>query len=213
MSRPVKRLARTLTPLKARVQEQIPDLSTTWVQFNSTDRSVLSRFVDDECIDRLAKTCSFVGCLYHSMRLNPISFASERAQFGRIADACQQLLECFEHPSRDWMQLRALVELGSGTESGTKNSDELCRLLAALAKGCVAHAQKLPPQAFRHTLEYEVRWIAGVVEPKGIKASAAPGSKFTKIVKVCFGAMGIYSDPGRAIRSYIAHKDDDSHRC
>ena len=157
----------------------------------------------------LAESCSFVGAMYHHQRANPTSFAVERTQFKRVASSARALLECFDKPSRDWMQLRSIVELGSGAERGTVNSNELCRLLRVLASGCERHTERLPVRRPPHTLEYEVRWIARVTEPVGVKTSAAPGSKFTKIVRTCFAAMGIHSDPGRAIRSYIAHRDDD----
>lgn len=179
------------------------------MKFTPPERQALSKYLDTSVIDELAESCSFVGALYHHRRVNPVSFAAERTQFLRISEVAQQLLECFENPSRDWVQLCAIVELGNGATRGTKNTDELLRMLAVLSKGCQSHAARLPARALRHTLEYEVRWIARVVEPIGIKASAAPGSKFTRITRICFGAMGIQSDPGRAIRSYIAHKDDD----
>ena len=147
--------------------------------------------------------------MYHYQRANPTSFAVERTHFKRLASAARGLLECFEEPSRDSMQLHAIVEVGSRAERGTVNTDELRRLLGVLASGCERHAEKLPLCRPPHTLEYEVRWIARVTEPAGVKTSAAPGSKFSKIVRTCFGAMGIHSDPGRAIRSYIAHRDDD----
>lgn len=201
--------ARTLEPLAHRVRGHVPDANATWVTFDESERELLSRYLSESAIAELAESCSFVGALYHHLRANPIRYADERAHFARVAEAAQQLLECFAPQSRDGLRLRAIVELGSGAERGTANTDELRRLLNLLATGCQRHVVKLPRQMSRHTLEYEVRCVARVVEPCGIKASAAPGSKFTKIVRVSFLAMGIFSDPGRAIRSYITHRDDD----
>jgi hypothetical protein len=184
-------------------------MHTTWVVFEEPEREILSKYIPPEALAELAEACSFVGAHYHHLRKNPIRYAEERAHFLRITDSARQLVECFQDPSRDWWTLRAIVEVGSGAKSGSARTDELCSLLTSLADGCERHAGKLPRQMVRHTLEYEVRWIARVIEPFGIKASAAPKSKFTKIVRVCFDAMGIYSDPGRAIRSYIVHRDDD----
>lgn len=202
-------LVRRLQPLSRQIRGRLPDLNETWVTFSAEERAILSRYMPSHVLTELASSCSFVGAMYHHRRANPISFAVERTHFKRVASSARALLECFEEPSRDWMQLHAIVELGSGAERGTANTDELRRLLGILASGCERHAQKLPLRYPQHTLEYEVRWIARVTEPAGVKTSAAPGSKFTKIVRTCFAAMGIHSDPGRAIRSYIAHRDDD----
>ena len=202
-------LARRLLPLSRRIRGRLPDLNETWVTFSAEEKAILMRYLPSHVLPELAESCSFVGAMYHHQRANPTSFAVERTHFGRIASSARALLECFEEPSRDWMQLRGIVEVGSGAERGTVNTDELRRLLDVLAGGCERHAEKLPLRRPRHTLEYEVRWIARVTEPAGVKTSAAPGSKFTKIVRTCFAAMGIHSDPGRAIRSYIGHRDDD----
>ncbi len=202
-------LARRLQPIAQRIRGRQPDTNETWVEFTAAERALLLRYLPPEALPELAESCSLVGAMYHHHRANPIRYADERAHYKRIAEAASQLLECFDSPSRDRVQLRVIVELGRGAERGTTHTDELCRLLTVLAKGCERHLQRLPVRMPRHTLEYEVRWIARVVEPRGVKASAAPGSKFYKIVRACFGAMGIFTDPGRAIRSYIIHRDDD----
>lgn len=127
----------------------------------------------------------------------------------KVAEVAQQLLECLYLKSRDRMTLCAIIEIGSGANHGVSNTNELCRLLQILATSCPERAKRLPGQARRQTPEYQVRCIARVIELRGIKPSAAPGSKFTRIVRTCFRAMGIHNDPGRAIRGYIDHKDDD----
>lgn len=202
-------LVRTLMPVRAKVDGKTPDFNNDWVKFNPADKKILFNYLDSVAIDELQEACSFAGAMFHSFRANPISLAAERTQLLSVAATAQQLLEILDHQSRDWITLTAIIELGSNANHGTSNTDELRRLLQVLADGCPERAKRLPSQARRQTPEYQVRWVARIIEQRGIKPSAAPGSKFTRIVRICFRAMGIYSDPGRAIRSYIVHKDDD----
>lgn len=202
-------LARTLLPISSRVNGKAPDINSDWVVFDVAAIEILSKYLDKKAIDELQQACNFVGAMYHEKRENPISFTAERTQLMKVAEVAQQLLECLDLRSRDRMTLWAIIEIGSGANHGISNTNELRRLLQVLVDGCPEHAKRLPGQARRQTPEYQVRWVARVIEPSGIKPSAAPGSKFTRIVRTCFRAMGIHSDPGRAIRSYIAHKDDD----
>jgi len=200
---------RTLLPVRTKINGKTPDINSDWVEFDPNDKKTLSKYLDIHAIDELQEACSFAGAMYHYRRANPISYAAERTQLLNVSEVAQQLFECLDHKSRDWMTLTAIIELGSNANHGTSNTDELRRLLRVLADGCPERAKRLPSQARRQTPEYQVRWVARVIEPRGIKPSAAPGSKFTRIVRICFRAMGIHSDPGRAIRSYIEHKDDD----
>jgi hypothetical protein len=202
-------LARTLLSVRSQVSGRTPDINSDWVVFDPTAKKILSQYLDDDAIDELREACSFAGAMYHHRRANPISFAAERAQLLKVAEVAHQLFGCLDLRSRDSLTLTAIVELGSNAKHGTANTTELRRLLRVLADGCRDRAKRYRGQARRKTPEYQVRWVARVVEPKGIKPSAAPGSRFTRIVRTCFGAMGIHSDPGRAIRSYIEHKDDD----
>lgn len=202
-------LARVSHPVRTKVNGKPPDINSKWVEFDSNAMRLLSQYLDDEAITELREACSFVGALYHHRRANPIRYASERKQFLSLAEAAEQLAACLEHGSKDHLTLTAIIELGSNSICGTTNTTELRRLLQVLSDGCRACVERFPLQARRKTPEYQVRWIARIIEPRGVKVSAAPGSKFTRITRVCFTAMGVHSDPGRAIRSYIDHKDDD----
>jgi len=196
-----------VTPSKP-VRGRLPDANDDWVTFDEADRLLLQGYLTDAGIEELREACSLAGGLYHWRRLNPISVASTKQHLSKVADAAAALSAAFALSSRYALTLTALLESECGADRGRPNTKELVRLLSALEHGCRQGAKRYVGQSQRRTPEYEVRLIASVIEPLGIRPSAAPGSRFMRIARVCFRAMGIMVDPGRAVRTYVAHKDD-----
>ncbi len=207
---PPARLAERLVQVTREVRGRIPTVHTDWVSFDPAEHAELRKHLDTQGVDELSGACNVAGALYHGRQVNPISVSAIRNHLLKVAEAAGQLQSCFDMNSRHAMTLVSLLEFECDSGRGMHNTKELVRLLSALAAGCRKQAKGYVGQARRHAPEYQVRCIARVLEPRGIKASAAPGSRFTRLVRICFSAMGIHSDPGRAIRSYIDHKDDES---
>lgn len=192
------------------VRGRVPSLDESWVQFTGLEIERLAKHLDVETIDELTEACRVAGALYHARKANPISISAIRLHLIRVSEVSDQLSRAIDLSSRHALTLVSLLEQECQSERGMKNTLELSRLLKALSDGCSRQAKLYTGQTRRKTPEYQVRCVARVVEPKGIKASAAPGSRFIRIVQICFGAMGIHIDSGRAVRSYLAHKDDES---
>jgi hypothetical protein len=192
------------------VRGRLPSVHESWVQFRDAEIERLAKHLDNATVHQLAEACGFAGALYHAGKANPISFAAIRQHLLRVSEVSDQLSSALDLGSRHAMTLVSLLEQECQSDHGMTNAIELSRLLKALSVGCSRHAKQYVGQTRRRTPEYQVRCIARVLEPKGIKTSAAPGSRFMRIVRICFEAMGIHVDPGRAVRSYLEHRDDES---
>ncbi len=203
-------LAEPVLPPSTMVRGRIPSVGEDWVRFTQIETEKLAKHLDRAAIDELAGACGITGALYHARRANPISLSAIKVHLLRVSEVAEELSHCLELNSRHALTLVSLLEHECHNERGMKNSIELTRLLKALSVGSGQQARLYSGQARRQTPEYQVRCIARVLEPKGIKISAAPGSRFVRLVRICFEAMGIHIDPGRAIRSYLSHKDDES---
>lgn len=207
---PSARLAEPFAAAKREVRGHVPSVHTAWVTFSPVEHAQLRQHLDTQGVSELREACNLAGALYHGRKANPISFSAIRTHLVKVAEAAEQLESCLDMSARHAITLVSVLERECDSERGMPNTIELTRLLNALATGSRKQAKNYVGQARRQTPEYQVRCIARVIEPKGIRASAAPGSRFTRIVRICFTAMGIHIDPGRAIRSYIDHKDDKS---
>ena len=190
----------------------VPDPNRDWVTFDASTTQLLRRYLDPSGIDELREACDFIGGLHHAQLSNPPSNTATRRSLKRIADVSDKLAACLDTSCSDFETLAATLEIGAGDGTGLHKTNELRKLLSVLALGCRKRAASLPRQVRRRTPEVQVRWLARVLEPRGIRASAASGSRFMRIIRTCFPAMGIHTDPARAVRSYVEHKGDKAFR-
>ena len=203
-------LAEPVQPVANLVRGRVPSVHSAWVQFTSHELEQLGKHLDSSAIDELVDACNLAGALYHAKKTNPISFSSIRLHLLKVAEVSDQLGRSLDLNSRFAMTLISLLEFECKGVKGMPNSIELSRLLLALSVGCSRQATVYAGQARRQTPEYQVRLVTRVLEPRGIRVSAAPGSRFVRLVRICFEAMGIHIDPGRAVRTYMRHRDDES---
>ena len=181
-------LAEPVAEIAVRVRGLAPSVQSEWVKFNAHERTELAKHLGGPAIEELASACNLAGALYHARKANPISVSAIRVHLLKVAEVAAELKKSLDFNTRHALTLVSLLERDCGAERGMPNALELSRLLDALAAGCTQQAKLYVGQARRQTPEYQVRCIARVLEASGLKTSAAPGSRFIRLVRICFDA-------------------------
>jgi hypothetical protein len=173
-----------------------------WVEpltFNRAQRAVLSAYLDADAVERLRGACELqrgmLGC-----RDDWPTIGEVRAGLAEIAD-CAEILA--GRLARNNASVEAeLAVVGQKLMRDWQWADKLAEQLLELARQCDARADKLPAQSRPAAPVGALRPIAEILEAQGIKVSASPQSRFLKIARECFHAMGL-SSPDHAARLLV----------
>lgn len=172
-------------------------------RFTDKQRATLAVYLPDVAINALLECCATGRVAYRKMR-DAQTRSAVRADVKGIRDAARNLHERLQDITHE-----AKSELLSGLLSGRltrSHADAFDEAIRAVRDVCEAAETRLPELEgqSRHVAPmFQIKMIAQVCAEHGIKISAAPGSKFTRIAKACFEAIGIPGGPEHATRELL----------
>lgn len=149
--------------------------------------------LDDAAIEALRDECD-VAANFRRLQAASPGAADRRAEYVQAAADARSLAARLA--GSGWARMGSVLVPPDDTV-------RLRELLNRLASGCDAKAANVVDRIPPASLAYAIRGIAAVVEPSGIRRSAATNSRFIRVVKICFEATGIFGSPTRHIRQFM----------
>lgn len=200
--------------MKSRPRRELPEPHTSTVgrfvepfDFRPAARAQLERDLEGEAIERLREWCEVARDMYTTPH-GP-SAGELRSALAAMADDAHALAGRL---ARSDATVGACLDLaGVKVARDFRWHERLAADLQALARELDRQAAALPDQSRRAAPVGALRPIADVCEASGVKLSASPSSRFLRIARTCFLAIGL-SSPDHAARQLVDERKSKAGR-
>jgi hypothetical protein len=170
------------------------------VAYTADHRRELAADLALDAVEALVRACSEAKTMHAFAQSMPTS-GEVRESLREVADLAERLAGKLAR-SDAWTDAE-MATAGLSVAGNMRHHVELAGALLAFATACDKRIDAQPAQSRREAPVWALRPIERVCTAHGIKFSTAPSSKFLRIARTCFAAMGLES-PEQAARNLKA---------